>query len=446
MGAAYVLMALTSLVACSDDGADDIATTSTRTATTVGGGATTSVGNLPSTTPAPSVLATDSAPATSDAAPDTTADASSAVSAEALSWALEYTAGTAGAASGEPVVIGVADFAEYPADPYTSAMAEFVNAELGGIDGRPIEIVQCDGEQDPAGCAEQLAGNPDVVAVLENLLDTKDEFQLALAGRKPILSIDPFLGTESVSFFTGALQTLTATGLVAGSLLDDGAGRIAIIGGIGVDVVIGPALDLVAPDADVVRVAIPEPGDDTTFDVDALLLAIEAAGAADVDVVVGYAPVACDIAVDAWEQLGARPAFVWPTWCDGPDGRVVGEQVDFASPDVASGELTVVEALRASLPSSTDLEREGGVLLWPAADLLLLTRVLNDIGVDDAATELEGALTAYDGPVLFGVGDADCTARPPTLTTAEGACTTLVEVTERTDGLIEIVDPVDLNQ
>lgn len=452
IAAAVTCSMLIGLVACSDDSEPSAATVDATTA--AGDSAATtapSTDATPANTSAPSAAtssATETASSTTESATDTTTTDTSVVSAEALEWALEYTAGSRGPADGEPVVIGVADApdSDYPTDPYIDAMAEFINAELGGIGGRPIEIVRCDAVTDPAGCADQLANDPDVVAVIENLLETKEAFALGLGDRKPMLSVDPFIGTPAVGFFVGALQVLTATGLAAAAMLEDGIGRVAIVGGVGTDVVTATALDLAAPDADVVRVVVPEDADQReAFDVDALLASIEAAGAGDVDVVIGFAPVACDIAVTAWSRLGTEPDFVWPNWCDGQDGIVVGDQVDFADPDLASGELTVVEALRSILPPSTDLERESGVLLWSAADLLLLTRVLDEIGVERAATELQGALAAYDGPALFGVGDADCGVRPPTLVSAAGACTTMVEVTRRADGVLDHLDPVDLN-
>ncbi len=138
--------------------------------------------------------------------------------------------------------------------------------------------------------------------------------------------------------------------------------------------------------------------------------------------------------------------FVWPTWCDQPDGIVVGDQVDFADPDLDSGELTVIEAVDPYLTTPTDLTTQGGALLWAPASLLLLTRVLNDIGVDNAPADLAAALAAYDGPAPFGVGNADCTIVPPTLVTADGACTTVIEVTRRTGGVLEFLEPVDINQ
>ena len=60
-------------------------------------------------------------------------------------WAIEYTGGSAGAASGEPVRIGYANTEAIIPEATVGARAavEYVNAELGGIQGRPIELVEC---------------------------------------------------------------------------------------------------------------------------------------------------------------------------------------------------------------------------------------------------------------------------------------------------------------
>jgi branched-chain amino acid transport system substrate-binding protein len=65
-------------------------------------------------------------------------------------WALEYTGGSAGAAdpSLEPVVVGyVNQEGGVPAFPEataaTEAAVEYINAELGGIGGHPLELKHC---------------------------------------------------------------------------------------------------------------------------------------------------------------------------------------------------------------------------------------------------------------------------------------------------------------
>ena len=441
VGAVSAVLSMTALAACSDD--EETAPTEPAVVATTAEPSVVSATEAPPTTePAPET--TELAPATTEAAPETTV-ADAEVSAEAVDWALEYIGAAAGEASGEPVVIGVVDWADYPAEPYTSAMADFISSELGGIDGRPIEIVTCDGGSDPVGCAEQLGSDPDVTAVLENLqFPEKGEFEEALADRKPMLSVDPSRGTGTVSFFTGPLQITSAAGLAAASLLPDGIGKIGVIGANGSEIILENASRYVAPDAEIVLITTPSLFEDT-LDAAQLATAIAQADAQDVDVVVVDALAACDFAAPAFEQIGEEPEFVYPYWCVGQDGYVVGEQIDFNAPDLESGEMTVVEGVSAYLSEPADLTIESGYLLWPAADLLRLTKVLNEIGVENASSGLQTALAAYVGPALLGVGNADCTVLPPTVVSAPGACTTLVEVSRRANGVLEYVEPADLN-
>ena len=81
-------------------------------------------------------------------------------------WALAYTGGTAGAASGDPVRIGyVNQDALFPeATIGIDAAVAYANAELGGIGGRPIELVTCTitVAEDGAACGTQFANDDSI--------------------------------------------------------------------------------------------------------------------------------------------------------------------------------------------------------------------------------------------------------------------------------------------
>ncbi|MCZ7526680.1 MAG: ABC transporter substrate-binding protein [Acidimicrobiia bacterium] len=93
------------------------------------------------------------------------------------SGSAETTTSSAGQkATGEPIKIG--SIVEVDSKIFSSpevvaahdAYAEYVNEELGGVNGRPIEIVNCDDHGDPgqnAGCAQQLIDDG-VVAFVDN--------------------------------------------------------------------------------------------------------------------------------------------------------------------------------------------------------------------------------------------------------------------------------------
>ena len=101
-----------------------------------------------------------------EAAPDDTGSPSSDANEagmseeEATEWLLEYSGGTAGEADGEPYRIGFAHSnAFFPeGEAAVDAALELVNSELGGVGGRPLELVTCDvaTPQDGASCGARF--------------------------------------------------------------------------------------------------------------------------------------------------------------------------------------------------------------------------------------------------------------------------------------------------
>ena len=96
-------------------------------------------------------------------------------------WALEYTGGTEGEAddSLEPIVIGyVNQEGGVPAFPEatvgTEAAVEYINGELGGIGGHPLELKTClvQAEEDGQKCGTEMVNDPSVQAVLTGVLVT----------------------------------------------------------------------------------------------------------------------------------------------------------------------------------------------------------------------------------------------------------------------------------
>ena len=97
--------------------------------------------------PASEAPATD-APSGTDAPAATDAPAESPISAENQAHAVAYTGGTAGAATGEPYIVGyVNQEGGTPGFPEASigvdAAVWYINNFLGGIGGRPIELAKC---------------------------------------------------------------------------------------------------------------------------------------------------------------------------------------------------------------------------------------------------------------------------------------------------------------
>ena len=133
---------------------------------------------------------------------------------ELVAWALEYTGGTAGEATGEPIRFGYANTeALLPeATVGVKAAVAYVNAELGGIGGRPIEIVECqvNTPEDGAACGAQFANDDSITLVLTGvILQGNAEFYEALNGNKPILignglAVEDFVTPAGVSFTAGS--------------------------------------------------------------------------------------------------------------------------------------------------------------------------------------------------------------------------------------------------
>ncbi len=96
-------------------------------------------------------------------------------------WGLDFVGGTSGPASGPPVRIGLAG--RNPAA--SQAAVDFVNAELGGIKGRPIELDACTWTQpdEATACGTQLSQDPSVPLVISTL--DSPEFLDAFGTDKP---------------------------------------------------------------------------------------------------------------------------------------------------------------------------------------------------------------------------------------------------------------------
>ena len=158
------------------------------------------------------------APNVTDAPVDTGAPTDSAISAENLAHAVEYTGGTAGAATGtDPFVIGyVNQQGGTPGFPEATigvdAAVWYINNHLGGIGGRPIELAKCiiTKEEDGQKCAQEMLANDQVSVVLAGaMLNGNAPLLDGLAGKKPVFISNPlttpeFLASDAFAFTPGA--------------------------------------------------------------------------------------------------------------------------------------------------------------------------------------------------------------------------------------------------
>ena len=158
------------------------------------------------------------APNVTDAPVDTGAPTDSPISAENLAHAVEYTGGTAGAATGtDPFVIGyVNQQGGTPGFPEATigvdAAVWYINNHLGGIGGRPIELAKCiiTKEEDGQKCAQEMLANDQVSVVLAGaMLNGNAPLLDGLAGKKPVFISNPlttpeFLASDAFAFTPGA--------------------------------------------------------------------------------------------------------------------------------------------------------------------------------------------------------------------------------------------------
>ena len=206
-------------------------------------------GSAPTTTVAGSAVTTDpDGNETGDQPPSSDSDGDGSGTDPALQWALDYTGGPGGEAAGDPITLGIAtNTSLFPqVDDGTELAVEFVNDQLGGVGGRPIELITCAAvaAEDGAGCGAQFANDDEVVlAIVGAMLAGNDEFYAAISGSKPGYGLGPlaladFTAKDSVSYTSAALGAGMGGGLFVAEDLqpdvaalvvtDDAAGRGAL--------------------------------------------------------------------------------------------------------------------------------------------------------------------------------------------------------------------------
>lgn len=110
----------------------------------------------------------------SGAASTSSATSGAAITAKDVQTALAYTGGKASPATGSPIKVGLVVSNVGPvAQPFLASAAKaaamFVNSKLGGVDGHPISLTQCNfgaTAQQGQQCGDQFANNPSVKAVV----------------------------------------------------------------------------------------------------------------------------------------------------------------------------------------------------------------------------------------------------------------------------------------
>lgn len=343
----------------------------------------------------------------------------------------EAASGTAADPSLEPVMIGWLNQDEgVPSFPGATIGAEvaveYVNDEMGGIDGHPVELVKCSPGLDEASnqaCAQEMANDADVNVVSSGfLIGSPPVYPVLSAAGKPLLGGSPL----NLSDFTqpGAYFYSPGTpGIIGGMpefvlnhlegekpdkaailISDNDAGRAALP-------LIQPELE--AGGIEVTVVSVPDDATD-------LVGPITAAGATDADV---FFPLVsqptCIQVANALQNLGVDVTVVTTQLCadsavrDAVNDKIQGWYVggNGPSPKMGTGvdeDLDVyLQAFEDHGGSADDASLSGAT--GGFANIVTLAEIGTEIGYDNLSSEAWAeALASYTGEMFLGSPEIEC--------------------------------------
>jgi branched-chain amino acid transport system substrate-binding protein len=362
------------------------------------------------------------------------ADAESKVSND---FALAYTGGTAGKADAakSPIKIGYINMeGAVPSFPEATvgieAAVDYVNEELGGAQGHPVELVKCvvQSEEDGQKCATEMANNDDVQFVIEGILVVGNKaIYSVLSGKKPIMLASPSTGDDltaddAYSYTPGGPGAIAGMALFTAKVPD--VDKVAVLyadnpaGKESAQKFMKPLLEqLGVKDVTLVGVADTATGPD-------LASAIQAAGGDKADVLVSFLTVpGCIAAYDALQSLGIKPAVIATGLCFGkpmskhledlgsddpvPDGWYFANfGYSYFQPDDKSGMKTYLAKVRQYGPKDAEYTGFAG---YTFANLLTAVKFVNEIGADNLTpSALRKAIAGFKGPMMMTAGPMEC--------------------------------------
>lgn len=380
------------------------------------------------------------APSTAASTPGTTGEPTTTVSSagdELNKWALDYTGGTAGAAAGDSVKVGYVNQEDFfPENTIgINAARDYINKELGGVAGKPIEIVPCNiaAAEDGAKCGTQFANDATISAVITGtILVGNKELYDALNGKKPVIvgngvTSDDFTTPAGQAFTAGSPGVVTGMGGFVVSGLSPKPKSVAILaqnnaaGKAAADFLFKPVMDKAS-------IAYTFVGIDDTASAADVQAALSSVGADKADVLVPIITIQqCINVYDAMKALAITPTVVTTGLCFGtpmtdhlkaagetgpvPSGWYFGGYgYSYFQPDLASGMKTYIAKVQQygkPAPNSKTLEYTG--FAGPEfANLMTFAKFVNaSKGAVDFAT-LNAAIRGFKGPMMLQVGPLDC--------------------------------------
>jgi branched-chain amino acid transport system substrate-binding protein len=349
-----------------------------------------------------------------------------------------YVGGKPGAAdsSASPIVLGFINQQGGPTDLGPNATVgaklavDYVNKQLGGIDGHPLKLVTCftaTSESEGQKCANEMLNNDDVQAVAMGATALGDAaFQRTMNGAKPVVygvSANPVdaVSKNAYVLYGDQTQVLVPWGTYARDVKK--AKQVTVI---------YPETAGLTEGAAIITKAVEEAGitvkkvgvSPTATD---LVGPLTAAGVQASDMVAPIAdPKTCVNIEKALSQLGVKakpvstPTCLDPTVAKGLGGDL--PQWDFGIATSLVGDPTdgstgpyvklLSDAGKADLASDVWPQMAFGVVLT-------LAKLMNEIGPDKVSpATLAERLRSFKGPMVMGAPKIDCGANPK----LPGAC------------------------
>ncbi len=355
---------------------------------------------------------------------------------ETIAIGLKDTGGKEGEADSSlpPLKIGITyQLGGVPAFPEMEASAkaavQFINSQLGGADGHPVELVPCNiqAEEDGQKCAAELL-EAEVPIGLQTLAVIGNQSLYQTVGCKfPFLVGSPATGPDTTSkcvytFNGSGSAVIYAMGKDTAELAKSGNAALISVGNAGgrftMKEIAEPVLDgLNVKHGDTVYY----PDSATTPEI---VSALQTSGAAEAEVIFfdPSTPQQCSSLFQGMQQLGLAgkpvvatgicnaPSFVdedaggepegWRIWGFGPNPRVTSDPEGQAYTNImeAAGQEEFINIGYSSLSTS---------------DLLAITNLANQIGEKSWTPEaFEKAMLAFKGPVFLVPGEMNCGHSP----------------------------------
>ena len=340
------------------------------------------------------------------------------------SLALAYTGGTAGKATGTPINIGYVNqesgSPSYPENTQGADLAvKYINNDLGGIKGHPINLVKCfvSTEEDGQKCGTQMLNDPSIKLVVTGTLVVGNaSLYTVLSGKKPIiigngLTATDFIQTAAFTYMPGAPGVVSG---LAKWLVDGGLGKVKSVAVVATNDAGAKASAqiLFAPVLEKAGISVKQVFVSPTAQGAEVQSAIKAAGGDTADVFVPITPVQGCIAVaDALKSLGIHPKVVTTGLCFGtpliqhlggtfPDGWYFGAYgVNYFVPPVKSIPASEELALYENVVKKYNPNMEYTGFAGPTfGNFMTVTQLMNKLGTDASVTQVADAVKGFAGP------------------------------------------------